>query len=150
VATAGKASIGPNARNIVPERVELELDIRDVDPNSMTAMVTSCRNSLDRIAQNRGVETSLERYRDSDPTPCSTRILDAAEVAAAETGVDRLHLSSGAMHDTANVASVTDAGLLFAPSVGGFSHSPKEWTDWYDCAAATTVLAETVRSLAAA
>lgn len=149
VATAGKGSIAPNARNIVPERVKLELDIRDVDSDNMTAMVDSCRNSLDRIAQNRGVKTSLKRYRDSDPTSCSKRFLDAAEDAAGEVGVDKLHLSSGAMHDTANVASVTDAGLLFAPSVGGFSHSPREWTDWDDCVAATAVLAETVCSLAA-
>jgi len=52
------------------------------------------------------------------------------------------------MHDTANLTGVTDAGLLFAPSEGGVSHSPREWTDWEDCATASGVLAETVRTLA--
>jgi N-carbamoyl-L-amino-acid hydrolase len=148
VATAGKGAIAPNARNIVPERVEFQLDIRDVDHSNMTAMVERCRESLDRIAMQRDVETTLERYRDSDPTPCSDRFRDAAEAASAAVGVESLHLPSGAMHDTANVAAVTDAGLLFAPSDGGYSHSPREWTDWDDCAAATAVLAETVCSLA--
>jgi len=150
VATAGKGAIAPNARNIVPERVELDLDIRDTDHETMARMVERCRDSLARLERERGVDTSLERYRDSAPTPCSDRFLAAAESAATAAGVGSLGLSSGAMHDTANVAAVTDAGLLFAPSEGGYSHSPQEWTDWSDCAAATAVLAETVRSLATA
>jgi N-carbamoyl-L-amino-acid hydrolase len=150
VATAGKGSIEPNARNIVPERVELDLDIRDTDYDTMTEMVKRCRESLARLERKRSVNTSIERYRDSAPTPCSDRFLVAAEAASAATGVEAVELSSGAMHDTANVAAVTDAGLLFAPSKGGYSHSPREWTDWEDCTAATAVLAETVRSLASA
>lgn len=150
VATAGKGAIAPNARNIVPEHVELDLDIRDVDHDSMTRMVERCRDSLGRLERTRGVDTAIERYRDSAPTPCSDRFLEAAEAAATATGVESVRLASGAMHDTANVAAVTDAGLLFAPSEGGYSHSPREWTDWSDCAAATAVLAETIRSLASA
>jgi len=149
VATAGEGVIVPNARNIIPERVEFQLDIRDVDHSNVSAMVERSRESLDRIAQARDVEATLDRYRDSEPTPCSDRVRDAAAAAAAETGADSLQLSSGAIHDTANVAAVTDASLLFAPSEGGFSHSPREWTAWDDCAATTAVLAETIRSLAA-
>lgn len=150
VATAGKGTIAPNARNIVPERVDLDLDIRDSDHDTMTRMVERCRENLARIEGTRGVDTSIERYRDTEPTPCSGRFLSAAETAATTAGVESVRLSSGAMHDTANVAAVTDAGLLFAPSEGGYSHSPREWTDWDDCAAATAVLAETVHSLASA
>ena len=29
-------------------------------------------------------------------------------------------------------------GMIFVPSVGGISHSPKELTHWEDCAAAPT------------
>jgi N-carbamoyl-L-amino-acid hydrolase len=47
-----------------------------------------------------------------------------------------------------NVARVTDAGMLFAPSRGGVSHSPREWTDWEDCATATRVLAGAMARLA--
>jgi N-carbamoyl-L-amino-acid hydrolase len=52
------------------------------------------------------------------------------------------------MHDTAKVSDATDAGLLFAPSRDGASHSPREWTDWADCAAATRVLAGAALRLA--
>ena len=148
VATAGAATVEPNARNIVPGRVRLQLDIRDVTAGAMDTLVERCRSSLARLERTRGVETALERYRTSPPTRLSERTLVAAERAADACGVDTLRLHSAAMHDTANVAAVTDAGLLFAPSVDGVSHSPREWTDWDDCAAATGVLAETVRRLA--
>ncbi|WP_049935457.1 M20 family metallo-hydrolase [Haloplanus natans] len=148
VGTAGKGSIAPNARNIVPERVQYQLDIRDVDRGKMDRLVERCRTSLARIERTRGVGTSLTRYRDSPPSRMAERCLTAADDAATARGVESIRLYSAAMHDTANLADVTDAGLLFAPSVDGVSHSPREWTDWDDCATASGVLAEAVRALA--
>jgi N-carbamoyl-L-amino-acid hydrolase len=150
VATAGRVSIAPNVRNVVPGRVELQLDLRDVDREGMTQLVDRCRASLARLERTRGVETSLDRYRTSDPVALSERVRSAATAAAAATDASTIDLHSGAIHDTATVAPVTDAGLLFAPSEEGISHSPREWTDWDDCATATAVLARTVRSLATA
>jgi N-carbamoyl-L-amino-acid hydrolase len=149
VGTAGEGTISPNARNIVPEEVQFQLDIRDVAHDTMDRLVGRCRSSLARLERRRGVETSLERYRDSEPSQMSERCIAAAEEAVETGSIDAIRLHSAAMHDTANVAAVTDAGLLFAPSVDGVSHSPREWTDWDDCAVATEALAETVRILAA-
>jgi N-carbamoyl-L-amino-acid hydrolase len=148
VGTAGEGIISPNARNIVPEEVQLQLDIRDVTHETMNHLVDRCRSSLARLERRRNVETSLERYRDSKPSQMSGRCIAAAEAAVEVHNVDAIRLHSAAMHDTANVAAVTDAGLLFASSADGISHSPREWTDWKDCAVATETLAETVRSLA--
>lgn len=148
VATAGKGTIEPNARNIVPEEVQLQLDIRDVARDTMDELVGRCRSSLARLERVRGVETLLERYRDSKPSQMSERCIAAAEEAVETHEIDAIQLHSAAMHDTANIAEVTDTGLLFAPSVDGVSHSPREWTEWNDCAVATEVLAETIRRLA--
>jgi N-carbamoyl-L-amino-acid hydrolase len=35
-------------------------------------------------------------------------------------------------------------GMIFVPSVGGVSHSPKEHTSWEDCARGADVLLHTV------
>lgn len=149
VGTAGKGTISPNARNIIPEEVQLQLDIRDVADSTIDKLVDRCRSSLGRLERHRDVETLLERYRDSEPSQMSERCIAAAEAAADTHNIDAIKMHSAAMHDTANVATVTDTGLLFAPSVDGISHSPQEWTDWGDCAVATEVLAETVRFLTA-
>lgn len=148
VGTAGELTVEPNARNIVPGEARLELDIRDVDHDRMDDVVSGCRSSLARLERERGVVTELDRHRDVPPTPLSPNCIAAVETAAEGCDVSAIGLHSAAMHDTANVADVTDAGLVFAPSVGGVSHSPREWTDWSDCATATRVLADAVRMLA--
>lgn len=148
VATVGQGTIEPNARNIVPGEVRFQLDLRDTDAGTMDRLVDRCRTSLARLERIRGVETDLERYRTTRPTPMDDRCLSAASDAADARGADAIRLHSAAVHDTANLAEATDVGLLFAPSVDGASHSPREWTDWDDCATAAGVLAGTVRRLA--
>jgi len=40
-------------------------------------------------------------------------------------------------------------GMIFVPSVGGISHSPKEFSRWEDCARGADVLLQTVLERAA-
>jgi len=141
VGTVGSLSVSPNATNVVPGRVEAGVDVRDVETESMETIVTSARESLARLERERGVETAFERPFDVAPTPMSDRLRDAAHAAADGAGLTAIDLHSGAAHDAMRVAEVTDSSLLFAPSRDGISHSPREWTDWSDCAAATEVLA---------
>ncbi|QDX39575.1 M20 family metallo-hydrolase [Salarchaeum sp. JOR-1] len=148
VGTVGSLDVSPNATNVVPGRVELGVDVRDVAYDTMDDVVAAARDSLDRLESERGVNTSLSRPFDVPPAPMAERVRDAATDAAEENGQSSLALHSGAAHDTMHVARVTDAGLLFAPSEGGFSHSPREWTDWADCRDAVRVLAGTLARLA--
>ena len=148
VGTVGSASVSPNATNVVPGKVELGVDVRDVRHETMETIVESARASLSVLAADRGVETSFERPFDLAPTAMSERLRAAAHDAGDRAGIETLDLHSGAAHDTMHVASVTDACLLFAPSEDGISHNPREWTDWGDCATATRVLAGAVADAA--
>jgi N-carbamoyl-L-amino-acid hydrolase len=148
VGTVSTVDNHPNARNIVPGTVEMDSDIRSTDYAAMNEIVGAARESLARLEAERGVETSIERYRDQEPSAmsdsCVAAALDAAD--AADVGARRMH--SAALHDTANVAAVTQTAMLFAPSRDGISHTPQEWTDWADCARATAVLAGAMARLA--
>jgi len=148
VGTVGSLDVSPNATNVVPGRVELGLDVRDVDYDLMNHLVAHASDELDRLEAQRGVETVIERPFDVEPMPMSERVRQAATAAAEDTGVRALDCHSGAFHDTTHVARTTDAGMLFAPSEDGVSHNPLEWTDWADCADATRVLASALASLA--
>lgn len=150
VATVGKSRVRPNATNVVPGAVELGVDVRDVEHETMRSMVEEATATLERLEAERGVETRFEREIDVEPAPMDRRCRDALERAGAEAGIDTLEMHSGAAHDAMRVSRVTDAGMLFAPSVDGLSHTPLEWTDWADCAAATRVLAGALARLAGA
>ncbi|WP_327053454.1 Zn-dependent hydrolase [Halomicrococcus gelatinilyticus] len=150
VGTVGSLDVRPNATNVVPGRVEMGVDVRDVDYDAMNEIVDRAADALARLEDERGVETHLEREFDLRPTAMSERVREAATAAAESAGIETLALHSGAAHDTMHVANVTDAGLLFAPSEDGISHNPAEWTDWDDCATATRVLAGALADLAGA
>lgn len=147
VATVGRFEVEPNVRNIVPGRVQMQMDVRDVAGETIDEMVTQCESALDRIGADRGVDTSFRRYRDDPPTAMSDRCLSALGRASERCDLGRHRLHSAAIHDTANVAAHTDAAMIFAPSRDGISHSPREWTDWADCAKAVRVLAGAVLEL---
>ncbi|MGZ0748622.1 M20 family metallo-hydrolase [Haloparvum sp. AD34] len=148
VGTVGSLDVSPNATNVVPGAVEMGVDVRDVEYESMETIVEAARDSLGLLEAGRGVDTSFERPFDLRPTPMSDRLREAAHRAGDDARVETMDLHSGAAHDTMHVASVTDAALLFAPSQDGISHNPREWTDWADCAATTRVLAGALADVA--
>jgi N-carbamoyl-L-amino-acid hydrolase len=51
-----------------------------------------------------------------------------------------MRLPSGAGHDAQMIAALCPMGMIFVPSVGGISHSPRELTTWEDCARGAAVL----------
>jgi N-carbamoyl-L-amino-acid hydrolase len=148
VGTVGRLDVSPNATNVVPGRAELGIDVRSVDGESVAALVETTEEALAAVEADRGVDTALGRDLDLDPTPMADRVQAAARAAGERAGVATTDCYSGAAHDTVHVARVTDAGMLFAPSRDGVSHSPLEWTEPADCAAATRLLAGALAELA--
>ncbi|KTG26884.1 Zn-dependent hydrolase [Haloferax profundi] len=148
VGTIGKLDVSPNAPNVISGKVSLTVDIRDVEYDSIEYIIDEAQASLDRIEDERPVETTLTHPWDRHPVEMSDRCRDALHEAGSDAGLGTLDLHSGAGHDTMHVAEVTDAALLFAPSRDGISHNPREWTDWEDCADATRVLAGALATLA--
>jgi N-carbamoyl-L-amino-acid hydrolase len=148
VGTVGSLDVSPNANNVVPGRVEATTDQRDVDPEVLRELIEGAEASAERIAEERPVAVEFDHYRLTEPSRMDDRCVAAAAGAAERAGLGRLEMHSAGLHDTANVANVTDTVLLFAPSEDGVSHNPREWTDWADCANATRVLAGAMADLA--
>lgn len=148
VGTVGKLDVTPGATNVVPGGVEAGVDIRDIDRNTMDALAKATQESLDRIAAERNIETNAETIIDIEPVTMDDRCIDALRTGANAANIDTIDIHSGAGHDTMHIAEATDVGMLFAPSENGISHSPAEWTDWEDCARASSVLANAIARLA--
>lgn len=147
VGTIGSIHVEPNATNVVPGRVEMGLDVRSVEYDSINEIIEHAQQSLARIAKEHDINTEFERSFDIQPTPMSNQCQETARLACEAAGIGTLAMHSGAFHDTMHVANTTNAGLLFAPSQNGISHSPREWTDWDDCSTATQALTETLLTL---
>jgi N-carbamoyl-L-amino-acid hydrolase len=148
VATVGRQEVEPNSVNVVPVRVHLRIDIRDVSSEALSEMVTRIRRRVREIERERGVEISYSQPYEIAPSEMSPRCIERCRTAAELVGVDAPELHSGAGHDTMQIADVTDVGMLFARSIGGVSHSPRERTTWADCTESTEILAQAIWGLA--
>ena len=70
--------------------------------------------------------------------------------SARALGLTTRVMPSGAGHDAQAIATLGPMGMIFVPSVGGISHSPKEFTRAEDVTNGANVLLHTLLRLDAA
>ena len=78
---------------------------------------------------------------------CDERVRSVIGVAAKSLGLTTRSLPSGAGHDAQNLARICPMGMIFVPSVGGISHSPREFTRAADITNGANVLLDVILRL---
>ncbi len=142
--TVGKVELLPGNPHTVPGEAVFSLVGRDIDPERLRALASSCQKVLGTIARKNGLHFEFRELSWLEPQPCHPDIIDAFDQSARELGYEPLHMPSGAGHDTQFMASFTRAGMIFVPSVGGVSHAPDELTHWADIEGGCDVLLKTL------
>lgn len=128
--------------NVVPGRVELAVDVRGIDTDSIGRCCDAIRASLSEICARRKVAGSIRVLSADLPVRLSGRIMAVIEQACLQNRLEYRVMPSGAGHDAMNVASLTEAGLIFIPCRGGVSHNPAEAVDPADVEAGFMVLSD--------
>jgi beta-ureidopropionase / N-carbamoyl-L-amino-acid hydrolase len=128
VATVGRVIVTPNTTNVIPSQVVLTVDLRDLD----TAKIAHFTDRFEQLGRDVGDATgtkfTLTRAVDSDPALADPRLLTTIAAAAASLGLTHQRMPSGAGHDAQEISRVAPMAMIFVPSVGGISHSPREFT----------------------
>ncbi|WP_275791132.1 Zn-dependent hydrolase [Pararhizobium gei] len=147
-ATVGEFSIEPNAANVVPSRVRLLIDARaELRPEMERFIVEVDQLAVD-VQRETGVSIAAPKLiSDSFPTPSDPSVLHALEQACEDTGATHRRMASGAGHDTAWMARIARAAMIFVACRDGRSHTSDEWAETDDIALGTAVLFEAVRTL---
>jgi N-carbamoyl-L-amino-acid hydrolase len=146
--TVGKAELKPGNPHTIPGEVMFTLVGRDSSEETMRELGDACRRTLSAIARRHSLMFEYEQISWLEPVACSQTIIELLEEQARSAGVDFERMPSGAGHDTQFMAGITDAGMLFIPSVGGVSHAPDEWSHWSDVELGTQLLLQAALKLA--
>lgn len=147
VGTVGRLNVYPNGVNVIPGRVDMGIDIRDVVQENMLKLKEEVEEALKQLEIKYGVKVNVETLFTHKPAPLSQEVVNTIEKAAIQVGVRAKRMNSGAGHDSQNMAEKVKTGMIFVPSVRGVSHSPLEWTDWNDVERGVQVLKETLKLL---
>ncbi|EAQ98185.2 Zn-dependent hydrolase [Congregibacter litoralis] len=145
VATVGRIEAFPGAPNVVPGKVVMSLEVRDLSENKIWEVFRLIEAEAARIATARGTTISFtELDTASPPAPTDTETRDIIEAAAKRLGYSYQRMPSGAGHDAQDLAQITPTGMIFVPSKGGISHSPFEYTSPEDMARGASVLLQAI------
>ena len=102
----------------------------------------------DKLAPQTKTQIVLTQTQHAEPALANPDVRAAIQRTTEHMGLSHRSLPSGAVHDAQVMATLGPMGMIFVPSVGGISHSPKELTAWDDCARGANVLLHSVLALA--
>jgi N-carbamoyl-L-amino-acid hydrolase len=148
VGTVGKIAALPGAFNVIPGKVNLGLEIRDLNYEKIWQLF----KSIEQRAKNIETESHTHftfTYQNNASKPALTdksiqeKIIDAVK----SLGLSYQYMQSGAGHDAQEISTIAPVGMIFVPSVGGISHSPKEFTKGIDMANGANVLLKTILAI---
>jgi len=148
VATVGRIRAEPGAPNVIPGRVVMSLEIRDLDADKMQQVFEAVKIEAADIAEAR--QTPIEFAEidvASPPAPTDLRMRKIIAQSAEDLGLSYKFMPSGAGHDAQDMTHVAPTGMIFVPSVDGISHSPREFTTAEDMANGADVLLRTVLAI---
>lgn len=144
VGTVGWIKAEPGASNVIPGKVTLMLELRDLDEQKVVRIF----HQLQREAQAIG-KLNDTQFRFSPPVFIHPSLTDLGlrkliDDAARGLGFSTKSMPSGAGHDAQEIARIGPVGMIFIPSVGGISHAPKEHSRPRDIANGANVLLQSV------
>jgi N-carbamoyl-L-amino-acid hydrolase len=144
VGTVGYVKVEPGARNIIPGRVEFPVELRDLDKEKVMRIWSRIEKRFQQIAQEENVKLDCVPLQADEPALTDAAIQNDFRAAARAAGYSTLDLPSGAGHDAQQIAHLVPIGMIFVPSRGGISHSPREYTLPSDAANGAEVLYRTI------
>src|SRR5262249_16923107 len=147
VGTVGKITAMPGAYNVIPGKVVLGFELRDLDDSKIDMLYSRIHDEAQQIAGRTGTSFEFTLTNAILPAPTDRGIRDTIARTARKLGLTTKALPSGAGHEAPEVARSGPAGMIFIPSRGEISHSPAEYSTPIDIANGANVLLATLMEL---
>ncbi len=147
VATVGRLEAEPGVPNVIPGRVRLTLEIRDLTMEGIQRTFDAIREAGREVAAQSGVSLAYDRFYTSRAAPTDDAFRDVIEREANALGLATRRMPSGAGHDAQSIARLGPVGMIFVPSIEGISHAPEERTEAEDIVHGANVLLASVLAL---
>jgi N-carbamoyl-L-amino-acid hydrolase len=147
VGTVGRINALPGAPNVIPGKVVLSLELRDLDAAKINLLYEKIRAEAEQIATASRTKFDFKEINVNIPAPTDAGIRSLIGEAARELGLSTKLMPSGAGHDAQDMARLGPVGMIFVPSVGGISHSPREFSQPDDIINGANVLLHTLLKL---
>jgi len=145
VGTVGKINAMPGAYNVIPGKVTLGLEIRDLSMDKIKMLFSEVEKRAAVIAADSKTKISFQQQAIViEPALTDKGLQQTVNAAAKGLGLTTKPMQSGAFHDSTHMSVIAPMAMIFVPSVGGISHSFKEFTKTEDMVNGANVLLQTI------
>ena len=148
VGTVGKIAAFPGAYNVIPGKVLLGFEIRDLSWDKIEMLFSEIEKRGAAIAADSKTKISFMREANLvRPALTDKSLQQKINEAAKALGFKTKFMQSGAAHDSQQMSTIAPVAMIFVPSVGGISHSPNEFTKAEDMTNGANVLLQTIMAV---
>ena len=128
VATVGKIEVSPNYVTIIPSVVEFIIDLRVVNETSRDLFLNQLNKEIKKLTKLENLKVNFQDLMFSSYIEMNKVINESLKKSANDLKFTFMMMDSGAGHDTAHLAKVSKASIIFIPCQHGLSHCPEEFT----------------------
>ncbi|CAH0346265.1 M20 family metallo-hydrolase [Bacillus sp. CECT 9360] len=143
VATIGSLRVFPDSPNIIPEKVEFTIDLRDVNLSRRNRFEQQIRTMIEEVATDYKLTAEIQEDTNLAPVDCAEWIQEIIAEESKTLNLDCPKMMSGPFHDAMVMANACDIGMIFVRCKDGISHNPAELASYEDLAIGTELLYKT-------
>lgn len=119
VLTVGKLNMYPNQANVIPNKVEMLVEIRSDAEDKLNQYEETLLNTI---------ASKNERVVKKHTTKLDEQNITKLSEVTKKLGYTSKKMASGANHDANSVSTIMPASMIFIPSKNGISHHPDEYS----------------------
>ncbi len=147
VGTVGKIAAYPGASNVIPGKVTMSLEIRDLSMEKIEMLFGEVQKRADVISAETKTKIVFDLQFVTKSALSNKSLQEKINSSAKGLGLTTKFMQSGALHDSQNMSHIAPMAMIFVPSVGGISHSPNEFTKPEDMTNGAQVLLNTILAI---
>lgn len=125
--TVGHMRVYPNARNVIPAKIKMTVDLRHSRADDLHAMEKEFRDLLARLEEKYGTPVAVQKVTDVEPPAFDPELVGIVRNAAQNLGYTHRNMVSGAGHDAVQLARTVPVAMIFVPTKDGISHNEAEY-----------------------
>ena len=146
--TYGAIQVFPGMQNVIADRVNLRIDMRDGSEEELLHDEAILKHALESI-ESKGFKLRLGRNHWLKSAKMDPNMIQVIEKHCEEKHLAYKHMNSGAGHDSMVFGKHFPTAMIFVPSIAGISHNPAEATAVSDIQTGFELLCDVLKELSA-
>ena len=144
--TYGMLQVFPGMQNVIADRVNLSIDMRDGSEEALLQDEVILKRALESI-ERKGFKIRLSKNHCLASAQMDPNVIQVIERHCKEKHLAYRHMNSGAGHDSMVFGKHFPTAMIFVPSIGGISHNPAEATAAADIQTGFELLCDVLKEL---